>query len=343
MRTPLLDGIRKVAQHIFITGPPGSGKTYMSERLVKERGMAPEQLIHVDDLRDEKGNYANTSTLRKHLKTLKRPHMIEGARVLGLGTRDLKGHELILLDQPRDVLIQRLVDRGWNEPDGTLRIGEKDRRLTERTVDEFARNLDDFKKRVGYTKTASVLYHGSTVKIDSIEPRNHHGDPNVGDVVFASPYRQMALAYLGRWGDADINQSGYSKDGKQVYTLEEMRPGAFKDVYGKGPGYLYELPADKFARGKTYGGTHEVVSTEVVTPLRRSEIKNVIQALRREPGVTLLPFNPQGKTYSRAVKRMASRASEMQDPRDYLAWVRKTNPDLAGRIEEEIKLIDSPT
>lgn len=185
---------------------------------------------------------------------------------------------------------------------------------------------------------ASVVYHASDAKMDSIEPRNLHGDPGVGDVIFATPYRQMALAYLGRWGDADINQSGYTKGkgGPHVYTLEEMRPGAFKDVYGKGPGYIYELPADKFARGKTYGGTHEVVSTEAVAPLRVREYKNIMRALRREPNIKLLPYNPQGKTYARAVKRMAARARDMEDPTDYLAWVRETNPELVNRIEAEM-------
>lgn len=57
------------------------------------------------------------------------------------------------------------------------------------------------------------------------------------------------------------------------------------------------------------------------------------EALRKERNLKMIPYNPEGKTYREAVKRMASRALEMEDHSGYLSWVREANPELADRIE----------
>lgn len=187
----------------------------------------------------------------------------------------------------------------------------------------------------GFEKRArQVVYHGSPEMMTLIRPQNKHGDPGVDKAVFATPHKPMAAAYTGKkWGDRDINQSSYMKGGKQTYMLEEMRPGAFKELFHKQRGYLYALPGEKFVSAETLGrkGMSEVVSTMPVKPLRTKEIEDSLKHLK-ENGVILKPYNPRSGSYRSAVKRMRSRAKD-KGP-EYLSWIRENNPRLADDIEK---------
>jgi len=189
----------------------------------------------------------------------------------------------------------------------------------------------------------AAVYHGSGTKLDSLEPRDWHGDPDVGKAVFGTQHKQMALAYLGgRWGDRDIEQgsTGWGNN----WALKEMRPGAFKEIYPKGNvGYLHELPDDTFSRPKrSLGSDFEVVSPTAVTPKRVRAISDVKRALRRA-GVKLVKYkeNVASGAYDKAVARMADRANRMDQAGfdEYLDWVKETNPTLSDKIKAKSLLM----
>lgn len=172
------------------------------------------------------------------------------------------------------------------------------------------------------------IYHGSQQKLDKLAPQNFHGDPDIDKAIFATPSKSMATAYLGRWTDRDIAQGGASKD---EHTLEEMRPGAFNDVFKGKKGYLYSLLADKF---KNMPGRHksELISTEEVVPENVEEIKDILRALK-DQGTVMKRYNPKGASYAEQVKIKADRASGMKDGgKGYLNWLSEGNPELAKAV-----------
>jgi hypothetical protein len=191
----------------------------------------------------------------------------------------------------------------------------------------------------GFEKRAEdVVYHGSPSKMRVIRPKNLHGDPGVKNVIFASPHPQMAAAYVGaKWGDRDINQSSRVRKstGKREFILEEMRPGAFDDLFKGKKGYLYTLPARKFTGAATLGrkNTSEVVGVGSVKPLAVTTIKDALDHLRGQ-GVVLKNYNPKSTSYRGAINRMKQRAHNMGDgKRSYLRWVGETNPLLAKKLQ----------
>ena len=183
-------------------------------------------------------------------------------------------------------------------------------------------------------KAAEVVYHGSSAKVKVLKPRNIHGNPRSGDILFASPHAGMSLAYTGKkYGDADIHQSYYYKDGKKVFTLEEMRPGALDETYKGRKGYLYTLPADKFKTDPEWRFGGGLISSEKVTPYRTEVIADIPKRLKEE-GVVLKKFNPSSPTRQTKVKRMREMVESMAPDwrREYLDWVGETNPELKKEL-----------
>jgi len=190
-------------------------------------------------------------------------------------------------------------------------------------------------------KVSKKLYHGSPKRVKVLMPRDEHGDPDIKEAVFASPKKEMALAYLGeKWGDRDINQ-GYhsrSKDGKVIsnkWSLQEMRPGAFNEIYKGKSGFLYEVPEEPFTMKGSMGGRYEVMSPKMVEPIKVTEMDDMLEVLINEPGIKLIKYNPDSKEHKSAVKRMSKRCDEMEssDREEYLEWVGEKNPKLKKDIE----------
>lgn len=185
-------------------------------------------------------------------------------------------------------------------------------------------------------KKGANLYHGSPKLLDTLEPRTDHGDPGIGPSVFATPHKAMALAYLGRWADRDINQGGYGRDD---WYLQEMRPGAFDDTYKGRTGWLYELPSRAFKGHKSsMGSDFEVISDRPVSPVVKTEVKDILKALE-EAGVKLIPYSSGSKEHKAAVKRMRARLAkrDIAGRRGYLDWVGETNPELSTLLAGGLK------
>lgn len=191
----------------------------------------------------------------------------------------------------------------------------------------------------GKTGSAETMYHGSPTKVDQLEPRGYHGDPQVPPSVFASPLREFALAYSGgKWDDRDIEQGLHSETdepGTAKVELREMRPGVFDEVYQQ-PGYMYELPSESFATSPRHGTPWEQVSTNTVTPRRVEHIKNVAKELRASKNVEMLPYDEEESRRLIRSDRRVKRLMEMSpaDREEYLSWYAEKMPEaLAPDLE----------
>ena len=87
-----------------------------------------------------------------------------------------------------------------------------------------------------------ILYHGSPKRFRRLKPKAHFL-ADYSPVVFATPLREIALASLQPWND-DIFEQGVV--GEDPPCMIELRPNAFRDVYGGKRGYLYTLAPDTF-------------------------------------------------------------------------------------------------
>ncbi len=140
-----LEKTASAPKHVFITGLPGAGKTTEAKKLAKKLGLP---LISLDGISATRGTWANTKDARRFIREeLDTPHVIEGAQILGLRPRDLAKHEVYFIDQPKDVLVDRLVSRGWNGADGKWHRGEKSRSAAEKFHDSLVGAADRFRER----------------------------------------------------------------------------------------------------------------------------------------------------------------------------------------------------
>jgi adenylate kinase family enzyme len=136
--------------HIFITGLPGSGKTTLAKKKAKELGIP---LISLDRLAAENKRYPGTSEARRYIRELDTPHVIEGTQLLGFRKEDFKGHRVLLLEESRGVIVDRLVRRGWNDSRGKLHKGEGERGRAVEFHDSLVEAVEDFKRKEIGSKT----------------------------------------------------------------------------------------------------------------------------------------------------------------------------------------------
>ncbi len=130
-------------KHVYITGLPGAGKTTEAKRLSQELGLP---MVSLDGISAKAGRWSTDADARRFIKkNLDEPHVIEGSQILGFREKDLKGHTVYLIEQPRDVLVDRLVQRGWNDDAGKLHKGKGERKATEKWIDGFGSVAEDFK------------------------------------------------------------------------------------------------------------------------------------------------------------------------------------------------------
>jgi adenylate kinase family enzyme len=132
--------IPEPVKHIFIAGIPGSGKTTEANRLSKDTGLPVISLDGLPDKYRKKGSHwVHTEGVRRFLKEndLGTPHIIEGTQLLGLRPDETKQHDFRLVQAPREVIIDRLVARGWKDTKGTLLKGEDARKDASRLYDEM--------------------------------------------------------------------------------------------------------------------------------------------------------------------------------------------------------------
>lgn len=185
----------------------------------------------------------------------------------------------------------------------------------------------------------SALYHGSPRQLTELTPSNEHGDPDLGERVFATPSRTFATAYAGKkWGDRDIAQSTRG-GGKTPWhmILREMRPGALKDTFDT-TGFIYSLPDAGFTR-ESRRTRMEVTNPAAVTPLKAEQLTNVLRTLQRHKDVTLLPYDPTHPTTETAVRRSIKRMREMPTAgqQEYRTWRLENAPPEMKALWEKLE------
>ena len=118
-------------------------------------------------------------------------------------------------------------------------------------------------------KRKKRMYHGSSAKFDSFEPKSHalaDGDR----VVFGTPLRAMAVAGMGRWTDNDFDQGTYNDE--ELLHMRELKPGALERIYKGKRGYLYELDPESFEHGGERYMPTEFISKSSPKILKRTEV-----------------------------------------------------------------------
>ena len=107
-------------RHKLITGVPGSGKTTEGQRLSSATGMP---LVSLDGVEGMTGAEDTAQATLDFLAQLDEPSIVEGVQIMGLDPEILRQHELHVLDPDEEVLVKRLVERGWEDPVGTMHQG----------------------------------------------------------------------------------------------------------------------------------------------------------------------------------------------------------------------------
>jgi len=101
--------------------------------------------------------------------------------------------------------------------------------------------------------------------------------------------------------------------------LLEMRPGAFDEIYKGVGGYLYTImEVRKFKKRNRF----ESICTEEINYECCEKIDEVLEALKREERVTLVPWDPSSKRFATVVKRVVGRMQNMtaENQVQYLKW-----------------------
>lgn len=137
-----------------------------------------------------------------------------------------------------------------------------------------------------------VLYHSSpNINIDIFEPRKEKvRDPEEGPVVFATPDKALAAAFLVRT-DGSWVKIGRFTDGKNQtpWHLVTKNKRRFRRL-DKG-GAIYHLPAAGFSSDPNKGmGDMEWTSRKAVRPLKKDVYTSGEQAMK-ELGVNLYFVN----------------------------------------------------
>lgn len=187
-----------------------------------------------------------------------------------------------------------------------------------------------------------TVYHGSPKKIKELEPRADHNDDRIPPSVFASPSKSFAKTYAGRsWGDKDFEQTTQAVGDKRKVVMREMRPGAIEDIFEGASGHVYHLPEVGFKNPPRKRTVLEVVNESPVTPKRDEAINNVLETLKSDPRVELLPYDPDHSHTRDGIRRSLKRMQEMPDKgKGYREWRLKGAPRSIVNmfLEEEQRL-----
>lgn len=123
------------------------------------------------------------------------------------------------------------------------------------------------------------LYHGSNLLIEKFLKPFPSKVINGEEAVFASPYKEFVLAFMGKkWSDKDIELGSYKF---KTYIIEK-KPGMFKKIYSNQKGYLYEVSKTGFKDDKRLGmqGFEKIKKTK--TKIKKmSKIDDVLKELKK--------------------------------------------------------------
>lgn len=120
------------------------------------------------------------------------------------------------------------------------------------------------------------MYHGSEKLLTSLKPHPHYLSPNK-PVVFGTPYLGIAMAFLQPWTDEMLELGIVGDD--PPYLIEMYR-GAFKDIYAKKAGYIYDIDPSSFIHTPTLAN-FEAISYKKPKIINIYKVEDALKALKK--------------------------------------------------------------
>ena len=145
------------------------------------------------------------------------------------------------------------------------------------------------KKRVtkkNMKKDSDYYFHGSTINIKNeiLKPKSSNVIDNE-KAVFATNNKSLSVLFMAKWDDSHIQAGFYNN----TLIVEEIYDGAFDKL--KVSGYIYYVDPKQFKNDKRLGMQgYEFISNETVKILKRVEIKNAYNYLKRQKDIKLVSF-----------------------------------------------------
>lgn len=131
----------------------------------------------------------------------------------------------------------------------------------------------------------NILYHGSSHKINVLEPRPSRVIDNE-KAVFATNSKTLAVAFIPKWSDCDLDL-GYHHN--ILYCIEQY-PAAFDKLKGV-TGFVYTVDGSYFVSDERLGmKQHEFISkTEV--PVLSTEIINDVYDYIKKSNMCMITYD----------------------------------------------------
>lgn len=137
-----------------------------------------------------------------------------------------------------------------------------------------------------------ILYHGSSKPLRIIEARPHYL-ANGEEVVFATPKREVALAFLAPWKDSDLDLGSVNSG---PLRIKEEYPGALEKVFKGKKGYIHHVSDKNYQKIPGLWGP-ELVSCEDTPVLKVEFISDILDELERSPIILQRMKNKVAKRY----------------------------------------------
>lgn len=143
------------------------------------------------------------------------------------------------------------------------------------------------------------IYHGTSQLLNEIHPFDNEYYPYYSKCIFATSNKELAIAYAGhKWNQWDIMYL-YIDGG---WCIQEMRSGAFKQIFSNPVGYVYELFENNFE----YLMNDIYITTGSVQPNKIYIYENLFEEIKRS-SIKLKWFTGIDSAYKKSVECLKER------------------------------------
>lgn len=202
----------KFAQHILITGVPGSGKTTFAREKARELGIP-----HVELDKYLRKNKMNAIDAIRNIET---PSVVDGVQILGVDPGELKGHKIETMDATDERLMKVFLESGsWSGRD------DQEERIREAIA--LARlKLDKFRASLAASETER------TTAVNKLSTRNKESSLGLFLGVGATTALLASIMKVksNRKRQENIVARGVEKSASQIPLLDGILKNALRHV-----------------------------------------------------------------------------------------------------------------
>ena len=182
----------------------------------------------------------------------------------------------------------------------------KIKKLIQLTISEMEHSVTEHK----------VFYHGSPNRLEILQPRNLHGDVDISDAVFLTPYKEYALVYISKWSNKDFGHGSLDS----VIYMTEMYPGALQKIYGSKVGYIHTV-TDIDTVERIRDSDWEYISRNDVIPSKIEKIPDCLKALQ-DSNIKLVEFDPDSQEFKSSIKAECNRLKKFSPDKkeQFINW-----------------------